>query len=190
MKNIVNNGLQLIENNMDSSLNVHGEGEMICKHATEVGAQQTQHNRFGVIVKCRGKSYNDTGSGHCLSQIHSEILVHDLDNDIQTAGRSITREQNGKGYTNDQNLPDYIQKRILCDRVEIGKDSLKDTHITGSRMEQYTVFAPNSGPTRTNLMIRKHTFMINVIVETEIGTKLLRTKASAAPLSTETCPAA
>ena len=56
----------------------------------------------------------------------------------------------------------------------------------GISIEQYIVFAPNSGPIKIKPIISSPTFIINVMVETESGMKLLSTIAKAAPLPTET----
>ena len=71
--------------------------------------------------------------------------------------------------------------KILLDTIEHQKEICKK-----NEKNNYIVFTPNSGPIKIKPIIKSPMFIINVIVETESGIKLLRTIAKAAPLPTET----
>ena len=128
VQNIINDVVQILRDHADAALDVDTKDEVIYQHTAEVRSQQAKDNCLTIVAKSGRQGHGNTGIGHSLSQIHSQILVHDFRHDIQTAGRSISREQNGQAHTDYQNIADHIQQRILGDGLEVGEEPFKDTH--------------------------------------------------------------
>ena len=110
------------------SLNIVVKNKMIQHKAVKIGSKNTQHNRFLIIHQCCGKSHAHSGQGHCLSQFHVEILIHDLCHNIQPAGGCISIKKNTKSHTDHQDIGKHIQLLAAGHRTHIRKYPLKQTN--------------------------------------------------------------
>ena len=128
VQNIINDIIQIFGNDANSALDIDTENEMIHDHTAKVCTQQAENDSLAIIAKCGGQSHGNTGIGHCLTQINSQVFVQDLCDDVQATGRCVPGEQNCQTDAYHQNIADHIQQRILGDGLEVGEDPFKDTH--------------------------------------------------------------
>ena len=74
------------------------------------------------------KCNQHAGNGHGFAKLNAQVFVHQLYNNVQTAGRCIAGKYQRQTDTNNQNIADCIQKLTLGNRLKIREDNLKNTH--------------------------------------------------------------
>ena len=100
--------------------------------------------------------------------------------------RIISGKQNGQTHTDYKDIADHIQQRILGNGLEVGEDPFKDTHDKRHQYGAVDGLGTKLRSDQDKADDQQPMFIINVMVETERGMKLLSTMARAAPLPTET----
>ena len=109
-------------------LDIHAEDKMIDHHTAEIRAQHAEHHGLLVVAQSRGEGDQHAGNRHGLTELHAQEFVHQLGDDIQTAGGGIARKQQRKAYAHHQDIADDIEHRILCNRLEIRENDFVDAH--------------------------------------------------------------
>ena len=126
MENERENLVELGRDDADAPLDIHAENEVIQDNTAQVGADHTQHNSLGIVAKCGTQCNHHTGQGHCLTQIHSKVFVHDLCHDVNATGRSIVGKEDGQTDTDNQCVGYHIQELILRDGLLLGEQDFED----------------------------------------------------------------
>ena len=117
----------------NAALDVQTKDKPIHNNTAEIGTQHTEHHRFGIVAEGGGQGDGDTCHGSRLANLHTQVFVHDLGNDIQAAGGGIVGEQDGHGQSHHEDVAKHIQKRICGERLKIGKQFFKNAKTDGDK---------------------------------------------------------
>ena len=115
----------------DAALEVQTEDEVVDDHAAEIGADDADDDGFCVVADCGRQRDDHAGDGHCLSEIHAEIAVHDFCDDVETAGGSVAGEEKCKTDTDDEDIADRIEEGVSGKRLEIREEDFEHAHDRG-----------------------------------------------------------
>ena len=134
VEDIGNNFIGFGRDNTNPAFNIHTKGELIQNNATKVCTQNADNHCLGIRTHNGAGGDNHTGNAQRLTNIHMQILIHQLADYLQAAGGGIVGKQNGLTETNHQNVANHIQHRILGQRLKIGEQSFKNSQ---ERRHQY-----------------------------------------------------
>ena len=82
----INDFIELRGDDAHSSLDVDTEYEVIDDHSAEIRTEDTEHHGLRIITECRCKRDCNSSDSSRASKIHSEKFVHNLRNDVESAG--------------------------------------------------------------------------------------------------------
>ena len=111
----------------DAPLDVVVKDKMIQHQTVEIGSQYAENNGLFVVDQRRRQRHAHTGKRHCPPQIHMQVLVHNLGNDIQPSGRSIAVKQDAQPYADHQNVTQHIQLLAVGQRTDVWENALQHT---------------------------------------------------------------
>ena len=78
--------LFLFSDNADTPLDVLIENKVVEDDPVHICTEDTEYDRLFVLNQCGGERHAHSVDGHGLSDIHVHIFIHDLRNDIKSAG--------------------------------------------------------------------------------------------------------
>lgn len=101
---------------------VHAGHEVVEREAVHPGADQAEdHHPEGVDGE--GAAADEgAGDGHGYADVEVQVLVHDLREDVQSAGGGVDVEQDGLGDAHHEHEADQVQQRVAHDGGLTGLD--------------------------------------------------------------------
>jgi len=74
-----------LRNNADTALDIESEDEFIDDHSAEIRTEHAENDGFRVIAERRGKGNDESRDRDRGSELHLQVLIHDLGDDIESA---------------------------------------------------------------------------------------------------------
>ncbi len=115
----------LLRDYADAALDVETEDESVNDHTAAICTENAEHDGFGVVADRGREGDHQARDRNCSSELHLEVLVHDLRDDVESARRGVDGKQNCHCKTDDEEVADHIEEGILGQRLEIGENDLK-----------------------------------------------------------------
>jgi len=123
----------LLRDYADAALDVETEDESVNDHTAAICTEHAEHDGFSVIADRGREGNNQARDRNCCAELHFEVLVHDLCDDVESARRGIDGKQNCHCKTDDKEVADHIKEGILGQRLEIGENNLKYAKGSGHK---------------------------------------------------------
>lgn len=104
-------------------------GELVDKvvqdEAAEVGGQGADDHGLEVVGEIGACDGHHSGDNDGLSEIHVEVLVHDLRDNVETAGRGVGVKEDCLSVADHDDHSHHIQGDISCGRTRIWEQDLE-----------------------------------------------------------------
>ena len=104
-------------------------GELVDKvvqdEAAEVGGQGADDHGLEVVGEIGACDGHHSGDNDGLSEIHVEVLVHDLRDNVETAGRGVGVKEDGLSVADHNDHADYVQGDVPRRRSRIREGGFK-----------------------------------------------------------------
>ena len=104
-------------------------GELVDKvvqdEAAEVGGQGADDHGLEVVGEIGACDGHHSGDNDGLSEIHVEVLVHDLRDNVETAGRGVGVKEDCLSVADHDDHSHHVQGDISCGRTRIWEQDLE-----------------------------------------------------------------
>lgn len=104
-------------------------GELVDKvvqdEAAEVGGQGADDHGLEVVGKVGACDGHKTSDDDGFSEVHMEIFVHDLRDNVETAGRSVGVKEDSLSVADHDDHSHHVQGDISCGRTRIWEQDLE-----------------------------------------------------------------
>ncbi len=104
-------------------------GELVDKvvqdEAAEVGGQGADDHGLEVVGKVGACDGHKTSDDDGFSEVHMEIFVHDLRDNVETAGRSVRVKEDSLSVADHDDHSHHVQGDISCGRTRIWEQDLE-----------------------------------------------------------------
>ena len=111
----------------DADADLSGElvNEVVQNETTEVSGQGADNHGLEIVGKVGACDGHKTSDDDGLSEVHMEIFVHDLRDNVETAGRSVRVKEDSLSVADHDDHGDHIHSDISCGRTRIWEQDLE-----------------------------------------------------------------
>ena len=104
--------VELWGDNAHAALDINSENEVIDDYARKISGNNAEDHSLCIVANGGGKSHRNSRKGARAAQIHVQIFIHYLRNDIKPAGGCIAGEKYGHGNAAKQYVCQHVQHLI------------------------------------------------------------------------------
>lgn len=111
----------------DADADLSGElvDKVVQDEAAEVGGQGADDHGLKVVGEIGACDGHHSGDNDGLSEIHVEVLVHDLRDNVETAGRGVGVKEDCLSVADHDDHSHHVQGDISCGRTRIWEQDLE-----------------------------------------------------------------
>lgn len=157
-------------------------GELVDKvvqdEAAEVGGQGADDHGLEVVGEIGACDGHHSGDNDGLSEIHVEVLVHDLRDNVETAGRGVGVKEDCLSVAITTIIPTTSRAIFPVGEPGFGNRISNTKRSAGSRTEIKMILCPEGLIHEEEARMMQMMFKSSIMADRDSGTKFTRTTAS------------